>query len=271
MRDQTADVPTRREKRATAMLVLAAVLLCLYACVLVVLGRKAILALLFPAYFMVLLLLLTVFSRTMPLRWVLCCFILGASAVPLATLLVSKLLTILLDEGRVLQDGPSHQVIRTYLSSDEGTMASREWPDPAKAPGGEVARLRAVRVRTEDGSIADTVDIRQPLRVEMEYEVLIKGYERIISGIYSPKPYYERVRNFLKEYKPLQRRAFRFNFSYPRAFFKSVLFLGIIGKERLYYWKLFFWTALRRPRLFPLAITLAIYGSHFRRVFENYL
>jgi lipopolysaccharide transport system ATP-binding protein len=84
--------------------------------------------------------------------------------------------TILLDEGRVLQDGPSHQVIRTYLSSDEGTMASREWPDPAKAPGGEVARLRAVRVRTEDGSIADTVDIRQPLTVEMEYEVLKSGY-----------------------------------------------------------------------------------------------
>ena len=117
----------------------------------------------------------------------------------------------------------------------------------------------------------DNTDFSINFIPKMDYEVLIKGYERIISGIYSPKPYYERVRNFLKEYKPLQRRAFRFNFSYPRAFFKSVLFLGIIGKERLYYWKLFFWTALRRPRLFPLAITLAIYGSHFRRVFENYL
>jgi lipopolysaccharide transport system ATP-binding protein len=83
---------------------------------------------------------------------------------------------ILLDEGRVLQDGPSHQVVRTYLSSEEGTMAAREWPDPAKAPGGEVARLRAVRVRTEDGRTAETVDIRQPLRVEMEYEVLKSGY-----------------------------------------------------------------------------------------------
>jgi len=117
----------------------------------------------------------------------------------------------------------------------------------------------------------DNTDFSINFIPKMDYEVLIKGYERIISGIYSPKPYYERVRKFLKEYKPLQRRAFRFNFSYPRAFFKSVLFLGIIGKERLYYWKLFFWTALRRPRLFPLAITLAIYGSHFRRVFENYL
>jgi lipopolysaccharide transport system ATP-binding protein len=83
---------------------------------------------------------------------------------------------ILLDEGRVLEDGPSHQIVRIYLDSGEGMMAAREWPDPAKAPGGEVARLRAVRVRTEDGRIADTVDIRQRLRVEMEYEVLKSGY-----------------------------------------------------------------------------------------------
>lgn len=117
----------------------------------------------------------------------------------------------------------------------------------------------------------DNTDFSINFIPKMDYEVLIKGYKRIISGIYSPKPYYERVRNFLREYRPLQKKTFRFNFTYPGAFFKSILFLGIIGKERLHYWKLFFWTVLRRPRLFPLAITLAIYGSHFRRVFENYL
>ena len=41
---------------------------------------------------------------------------------------------ILLDEGRVLQDGPSYQVVRTYLNSGLGTSAAREWSDPAKAP-----------------------------------------------------------------------------------------------------------------------------------------
>jgi hypothetical protein len=29
-----------------------------------------------------------------------------------------------------------------------------------------------------------------------------------------------------------------------------------------------FWTLLRRPRLFPLAVTLSIYGFHFRQVIE---
>src|SRR5438094_366500 len=73
--------------------------------------------------------------------------------------------TILLDEGSVLHDGPSHQVVSAYLNSGLGTTAAREWPDPAKAPGGEVARLRAVRVRTEEGRITDVVDIRRPVRI----------------------------------------------------------------------------------------------------------
>jgi lipopolysaccharide transport system ATP-binding protein len=83
---------------------------------------------------------------------------------------------ILLEEGRVLRDGPTHQVISAYLNSGFGTTATREWPDPTKAPGGEVARLRAVHVRTEDGQITDAVDIRRPVAVEMDYEVLRSGY-----------------------------------------------------------------------------------------------
>jgi lipopolysaccharide transport system ATP-binding protein len=79
---------------------------------------------------------------------------------------------ILLDEGGVLEDGPSHQVVSAYLNAGLGTTAAREWPDLAKAPGDDVVRLRAVRVRTEDGRITDAVDIRRPVAIEMEYQVL---------------------------------------------------------------------------------------------------
>ncbi len=79
---------------------------------------------------------------------------------------------ILLDEGMVLQDGPAHRVVGTYLSAGLGTTAAREWSDPRKAPGDEVVRLCAVRVRTEHGHITDTLDIRRPIGIEMEYEVL---------------------------------------------------------------------------------------------------
>ncbi len=106
---------------------------------------------------------------------------------------------------------------------------------------------------------------------EMNRETLIKGYKKILRTIYSPDYYYERVRGFLKNYKPLRKKTFQFRFSYLGAFLKSILFLGIIGKERFHYWRLFFGTIFKRPRLFLLAMKFAIYGFHFRRYFDTYL
>jgi lipopolysaccharide transport system ATP-binding protein len=84
--------------------------------------------------------------------------------------------TILLDEGRVLRDGPSHEVVSAYLNSEVGTTAEREWPNSPRAPGGEVARLRAVRVRTADGQITAVIDIRHAVGIEIEYDTLQPGY-----------------------------------------------------------------------------------------------
>jgi lipopolysaccharide transport system ATP-binding protein len=84
--------------------------------------------------------------------------------------------TILLDGGRVLRDGPSHDVVKTYLTSGLGTTAHREWPDAATAPGNDVVRLRAVRVRGEDGQVREALDIRQSVAVEMEFDVLKPGH-----------------------------------------------------------------------------------------------
>ena len=83
---------------------------------------------------------------------------------------------ILLDQGRVAADGPSHTVVRAYLQSGIGTTASREWPDPELAPGNEVLRLRAVRVCTDSGRVSEAVDIRTPVGIEVEYDVLQGGH-----------------------------------------------------------------------------------------------
>jgi len=83
---------------------------------------------------------------------------------------------ILMGNGQVVQDGPVHEVISTYLNSGLGTSAVREWPDLQQAPGGDITRLCAVRVTDEAGNIAESVDIRRPLRIEMEFEVLQSGY-----------------------------------------------------------------------------------------------
>ncbi len=84
--------------------------------------------------------------------------------------------TILLDAGCVLDDGPSHEVVSTYLRSGSGLTAKREWRDPIKAPGNHIVRLLAVRVRTDENEIKEAVDIRKPVAIEMEYEVLQGGH-----------------------------------------------------------------------------------------------
>jgi radical SAM superfamily enzyme YgiQ (UPF0313 family) len=117
----------------------------------------------------------------------------------------------------------------------------------------------------------DNTDFSINFIPKMDSEILIKGYKRILSRIYSPEPYYKRVKKFLREYKPLEQTAFHFHFSHLGAFLKSILFLGVIEKQRVYYWKLFFWSLFRCPQLFPLAMTFAIYGFHFRKIFANCL
>ncbi len=78
-----------------------------------------------------------------------------------------------IDEGRVARDGKPHEVVKSYLNSGLGTTAAREWQDTDKMPGGEVARLQAVRIRTEDQqSLHRWFDIRKAVGLEMEYEVL---------------------------------------------------------------------------------------------------
>ena len=82
---------------------------------------------------------------------------------------------ILLDKGSVMEDGPSQQVVRGYLTSESGSPALREWHDLSKAPCGDVARLCAVRVKTENGRVTESVDIGQTFGIEMEYDVLKSG------------------------------------------------------------------------------------------------
>ncbi len=91
--------------------------------------------------------------------------------------------TILLDGGRVLKDGPSHEVVSAYLSSGLGTMAAREWPDPARAPGNEIARLLAVRVRDHQGRVSAAHDIRRPITIELEYVVQAAG-QRLVPNLH---------------------------------------------------------------------------------------
>ena len=113
----------------------------------------------------------------------------------------------------------------------------------------------------------DNVDGSTNIAPKMGIEPLREGYRKLLSQIYAPKYYYERVLTFLREYHP-PKIHFHLDAQYFLALWRSIYHLGIRGVERVHYWRLFFWTLFHRPRLFPLAITLAIMGFHFRQVTE---
>jgi len=105
---------------------------------------------------------------------------------------------------------------------------------------------------------------------QMDVDLLHEGYRRILTTIYAPKAYYQRVRTFLSAYEPPASVRHVLSREHIKAFLRSTIELGIKGKERFEYWKLIAWAAVRRPRVFSQAVTLAIYGFHFRRICERY-
>lgn len=113
----------------------------------------------------------------------------------------------------------------------------------------------------------DNVDGSTNIIPAMNLDTLRAGYRSILQYIYAPEPYYRRVKTFLQEYRPPRFQG-SLEPEYVWAFFRSIYRLGILGRERGHYWKLLIWTLFRRPRLFPLAVTFAIYGHHFRKVCE---
>lgn len=79
---------------------------------------------------------------------------------------------ILLSAGSVIDDGDAHSIVSSYLTSGLGTTSAREWPDASKAPGDESVRIRAIRVVNAEGEVSEGFDIRKPVGLQMEYEVL---------------------------------------------------------------------------------------------------
>jgi radical SAM superfamily enzyme YgiQ (UPF0313 family) len=116
----------------------------------------------------------------------------------------------------------------------------------------------------------DNVDGTTNIIPKMDLDVLHEGYRSIIRHIYSHKHYYPRVKTFLKEYKA-PRVKIPMDFQRFLAFFRSNIHLGLLGRERFQYWRLLSWTLFRRPELFSLAITLAIYGHHFRKICQLHI
>jgi lipopolysaccharide transport system ATP-binding protein len=81
---------------------------------------------------------------------------------------------LLLEGGRIVLDGQSDHVTAHYLHTGTGTSAHRTWPHDA-SPGDDLVRLRSVRVVTDEGTVAETVDVRRPVGIELVFDILRNG------------------------------------------------------------------------------------------------
>jgi radical SAM superfamily enzyme YgiQ (UPF0313 family) len=131
-------------------------------------------------------------------------------------------------------------------------------------PGTELYQRLDRQGRLLGHTTGNNVDGTTNFVPRMNREKLRAGYKSLMGYLYAPGPYYQRIRTFLREYHP-PKIAGSFRWPYFLAFFRASIRLGFFGRERFHYWGLLVWTIFRRPSQVPLAVTLSIYGHHFRK------
>jgi len=79
---------------------------------------------------------------------------------------------ILLEHGKVVEDGPVKDVVATYLRLGGGETGERVYMEELHAPGDGYVRLRGVRVCSRAGATQTSIDIGEEFGVEVQFHVL---------------------------------------------------------------------------------------------------
>lgn len=93
---------------------------------------------------------------------------------PAVTRLCSR--AILLKDGQITMDGSANDVVAHYLAVERNLSSEKQW-SVEDGPGDEVAQLRSMRIRDRRGLSADTIDIQEPIGMEMVFDVFEGGRE----------------------------------------------------------------------------------------------
>jgi len=119
--------------------------------------------------------------------------------------------------------------------------------------------------RLLDEMSGDNADGNTNIIPIMDIVTLKKGYRHIMTEIYGPKLFYERARTQLKEFKP-RKAPVTIEIQEIFALFRAFWKIGIVSSGRREFWRFFFWALFKEPAKLPLAVTLSIYGYHFRKI-----
>jgi len=78
---------------------------------------------------------------------------------------------LLLEQGRLVEEGPVHEVAASYLRIGGCDIGEQRYESGLRAPGDHIAQLRAVRVCSRHGETLATTEMGQEMGIEMEFEV----------------------------------------------------------------------------------------------------
>lgn len=92
---------------------------------------------------------------------------------------------IVISQGLVVFDGEVSSAIGYYLKSKNANQQI-SWPEVSHAPGNDVVRLRAVRIVGQDGTVRPQFDVRDPMVLEIEFQVYEKSQIAIIVQFIGP-------------------------------------------------------------------------------------
>ncbi len=95
--------------------------------------------------------------------------------------------------------------------------------------------------------------------------VLTQGYRRLVKELYTPREYYRRVLNFLRDYRPSAPHA-RVRPRELLSLLRSFWVIGVTRSGRWHFWAFVWKSWLFHRRAFSEAIELAIRGHHFRTI-----
>lgn len=110
-----------------------------------------------------------------------------------------------------------------------------------------------------DGSVGFVPKNMAPERLEAEYR-------RVVSTLYSPKPYHDRLMRFLAEYRRSGFERQRVSWSGLRAFILSIVRIGVFSRARRWYWRSLREAISGNPTALATVVELWIFWFHFDRV-----
>ncbi len=112
----------------------------------------------------------------------------------------------------------------------------------------------------------DNTDGETNIVPKMPHEMLVQGYREILDTIYAPKLYYRRIKTFFDEYQPRSKISTSVKPHHIVTLLKSIWTLGVKEKGRKHYWDTLVSVLFKKPKVFPLFISLSIQGFHLRKV-----